>query len=438
VVNTKKCPEQRGHRGIVLRARHAHSKINELDTIKAAVVKLVDPVGKALRDFEAEKTEKVGLQSVLNNTRTAYGKLRNEVGDLEKNLAAADRECKALRQDLATAQNQLRTLEATKAEISTDIAARRDQIADLEARLAQQTGECIAQREENRRFDERLVAAEKRIIALESDITAARQRLLIAEDEKRAQQALLDKASAETARLSRKLAETEASFNAVQGRLRHVEAKFTEANTERAQFATALDVANERHERERSNQSMRFDALKARTAALEKVVADARELLLTRAEQIREHDRRNGELVTERNELQARLSDMQAGLLTRESELKEVDHARTINLERNGALARVIAAKEAMLAQAENANASLTDRVGLLEAKRAGEKQTAEQKITELNAALRREKLERAVVEGALATARKDFSRAMREVMALQRDPPAQAAPARPRAANAA
>ena len=38
----------------------ANSKINELDTIKSAVGKLVDPVSKALRDFEAEKTEKVG------------------------------------------------------------------------------------------------------------------------------------------------------------------------------------------------------------------------------------------------------------------------------------------------------------------------------------------------------------------------------------------
>src|SRR5664279_907159 len=82
----------------------ANSKINELDTIKSAVGKLVEPVGKALRDFEAEKTEKVGLQTVLNNTRTAYGKLRNEVGDLEKKLAAADRECQTLRQDFAAAQ----------------------------------------------------------------------------------------------------------------------------------------------------------------------------------------------------------------------------------------------------------------------------------------------------------------------------------------------
>ncbi len=143
----------------------ANSKINELDTIKTAVGKLVDPVSKALRDFEAEKTEKVGLQTVLNNTRTAYGKLRNEVGDLEKKLAAADSECQTLRQDLAAAQSLLHTVETTKTDYSIDIAAARAQIADLESNLAQRTGECLALREENRRFDERLVAVDKRVIA---------------------------------------------------------------------------------------------------------------------------------------------------------------------------------------------------------------------------------------------------------------------------------
>jgi len=101
----------------------ANNKINELDTIKAAVGKLVDPVSKALRDFEAEKTEKVGLQTVLNNTRTAYGKLRNEVGDLEKKLAAADGQNKTLRQDLAAAQSLLATLEASKTDFTIDLAA---------------------------------------------------------------------------------------------------------------------------------------------------------------------------------------------------------------------------------------------------------------------------------------------------------------------------
>jgi crescentin len=416
----------------------ANSKIGELDTIKAAVGRLVDPVSKALRDFEAEKSEKVGLQTVLNNTRTAYGKLRNEVGDLEKKLVAADRECQTLRQDLAAAQSLLLTIEATKTDFSIDIAAGRARIAELESNLAQRTGECLALREENRRYDERLVAAEKRVIAIESDLTAARQRLLITDDEKRAQQVLLDKASVEAARLSRKLTETEASFNAVQGRLRHAEATINEMSIERARLVTTLDEVNERHERERNGQSMRFNSLQARAATLEKVVADARELLLARAEQVREYERRNGEIATERNDLQERVSNLQAALIEYESKYKEADQTRTAYVERNGALARNLTAKEAALAGAEDANALLSDRIGALEAARAAEKQAAEQKIEELDATLRCAKLARAVAEGALEAARKDFARLMREVMALQRSKDAVADVKRPRAANAA
>jgi chromosome segregation ATPase len=200
----------------------ANNKINELDGIKAATGKLVDPVSKALRDFESEKTEKVGLQTGLNNTRTAYGKLRNEVGDLEKKLAASDRECKQLRQDPPL--NRYCTRWKPPRPISPSIWPPRAQIADLESNLAQRTGEGLALREENRRLDERLVAIDKRIIAIEGDLQTARQRTLMFEDERRAQQVLLDKAGVETARLQRKVTETEASFNATQGRLQHAEA----------------------------------------------------------------------------------------------------------------------------------------------------------------------------------------------------------------------
>src|SRR5665213_4447204 len=93
----------------------ANAKIAELDIIKAAVGKLADPLSKTLRAFEAEKSEKLNLQTVLNNTRTAYGKLRNEVAELEKRTAASDKECKSLRQELATTQSLLRTTETTKA-----------------------------------------------------------------------------------------------------------------------------------------------------------------------------------------------------------------------------------------------------------------------------------------------------------------------------------
>ena len=416
----------------------ANAKIGELDTIKSAVGKLVDPVSKALRAFEAEKSEKISLQTVLNNTRAAYGKLRNEVAELEKRANFAEKECQALRQELATTQNLLRTLEATKAEIAIDIAARRAQIVDLEARLAQETGEGKALREENRRLDERLSTADKRVVSIESELNAARQRLLMLEDEKRAQQISLDKISGESARLSRKLAETEASLTATQGRLRHVEGNFSELSAERTRLANALDEANERREHELTTQRMRFDALQARAAASEKLLGEAREHLLARADEIRTYDKRAGELALERDALQARIAELETERIQRESQFTEVDQARATLMERSAALTRAYTAKEAALTRAKDAIAALNEQIAALEAARAAEKQVAEQRIEELSASLRREQMQCSVVEGALETARKDFARLMREAKALQRDQAAPEESSRLRPANAA
>ncbi len=417
---------------------NATAKIDELDTIKAAVGKLVDPVSKTLRAIETEKSEKLALQAVLNNTRTAYGKLRNEAAETEKKLAAAQRYCEDLRGELANAQDLLRSADATKQEAAIDLAARRAQIADLESQLAQQAGENKALREENRSLDGRLTAAEKRIIALEADINAARQRLLMAEDEKRAQQELLDKASAETSRLARKLAETEASLNAAQGRLRHVEANCAELTAERDRLATGLEEANERHANDRAGQRTRFDALQARAGVTDKLLGEARDHLIARAEEIRGYERRLNESAIERDSLQTRLAELEADRIERESVLQELDQSRSSLMERGQALTRAFASKEAALERAEETIEALKARIDTLEQSSSGAQRTAEQTIEDLNTALRREKMERSVVEGALETARKELARVMREVMALQRNHQAQEPNAQPRAANAA
>ena len=416
----------------------ANAKIGELDTIKNAVGKLVDPVSKALRAFEAEKSEKISLQTVLSNTRTAYGKLRNEMAELEKRATFSEKECQALRQELGATQNLLRGLEATKAEVAIDIAARRAQIVDLEARLAQETGEGKALREENRRLDERLTIADKRAASLESELNGARQRLLMIEDEKRAQQLSLDKISAEGARLSRKLAETEASFTATQGRLRHVEGNFAELNSERTRLAATFDEAKERHAHELTTQRMRFDALQARATASEKLLGEAREHLLARADEIRTYDRRASELALERDALQTRIADLETERIQRDSQFTEVDQARATLLERSAALARAFTVKEAALTRAEDTIAALSEQINAIETARDAERQSAEHRIEELGVSLRREQMQCSVVEGALETARKDFARLMREAMALQREHAAPDDPARLHPANAA
>ena len=416
----------------------ANAKIGELDAIKAAVGRLADPVSKTLRALEAEKSEKLSLQTVLNNTRTAYGKLRNESADLEKRLQIAEQEAGALRQELATTQNVLRSVEATKADIAIDVAARRAQIADLEGRLAHETGENAVLRDENRRLDERGTTLSKRIISLESDLNAARQRLMMADDEKRAQHATLDKMSADAARLTRKVSETEQALNAAQSRLRQVEGNFAELSNERGRLAAALDEAQERHERELTSQRMRHEALQARAASTDSLLIEARDHLQKRAEEIRELDRRFSDVLSERDAMQARVADLEAERLRRESEFKETEHMRATLMERSGALTRAFNAKEVALARAEETIAALQAQLGAANKERGNDRLTAEQAVEELRAALQREKLDRAVVEGALETARKDFARVMREVMSLQRQQQAAEEPADLKAANAA
>lgn len=416
----------------------ANAKIGELDTIKAAVGKLVDPVSKTLRALEAEKSEKLSLQTVLNNTRTAYGKLRNEAAELEKRVQDAEQETAALRQELTATQNVLRSVEATKAEIAIDIAARRAQIADLEGRLAHEAGENTVLRDENRRLDERATTLSKRIITLEADLNAARQRLMMADDEKRAQNATLDKMSAEAARLTRKISETEQALNAAQSRLRQVEGNFVEVSNERGRLAAALDEAHERHGHESTSQRMRYEALQARTTATDSLLIEARDHLQKRAEDMRELDRRFSDMAVERDALQARVADLEAERLRRESEFKETEQMRATLMERSGALTRAFNSKEAALARAEENVAALQAQLATSARERSNDRATAEQAIEELKAALQREKLDRAVVEGALETARKDFARVMREVMSLQRQQQAAEEHTDPKAANAA
>lgn len=422
-------------RNLLLNANH---KIGELDSIKDSVAKLVDPVSKALREFEAEKSEKVALQTILANTRTAHGKMRNELGEAERKAVALEGQAAQLRKDLNFAETTCRSLESARAELAIDIAARKAQIAELESRLAQEAAEAKALREETRRQGDKIAATDKRIVALEADLNAARQRLVVSEDERNALQNALDRTGTETARLARRVAETEATLAATQGRLRNVEANFAEVTTEKARLATALDELNERHSNELSTQQLRFEAMQARANSSDRLLTEARDHLTARADEIRAFDRRMAQTTRERDLLAGKVAALEAERIQRDAELKESEHARALLLERGSALAKAFNSKEAALARSDDQMQMLQDRLAAVEAQADATKQAAERRAEELEGALRREKLERAVVEGALEAARKDFARLMREVMALQRQTEAAEPAPQRRAANAA
>src|SRR5262245_31963905 len=139
-------------RNLLIDAEH---KIGELEGIRHSLGRLVDPVSKTLRAFEEAKNEKLSLQSVLNSTRIAYSKLREDLTTVEKKAATLDTECIRLREVLTVSQQTLGALEATKTEQSAELAMRRAQITELQRLVHQQATDLQITRDENQRNLER-------------------------------------------------------------------------------------------------------------------------------------------------------------------------------------------------------------------------------------------------------------------------------------------
>ncbi len=404
-------------RNLLIDAEH---KITELDTIKTSLGRLVDPVSKALRAFEEAKTEKLSLQSVLNNTRIAYSKMRENLTNAEKKAATLDTECIRLREVLAVAQQSVGALESNKTEQSAELAARRAQISELQRLVQQQATDLQITRDENQRSNERSAVADRRLARLEAEAAAASQRCMLAEQERASVQGTLDKALHEAAHMARRLAELEKALTATQSKLLTVEAFLAEAQSERATLAATLDEASETHRRETSAQNARLEALQARSQLSDRLLDESRQALAARADEINAFDRRLAEATLARSAIEVKFSQIENVLEEREAQVRELEVAHDTLTERNADLVRAVSTRESAYNRAQEKIQSQDELIQMLEQQLKGNRETAELQIEDLKAQLQREQLDRTMAEGALEAGRKDIARLLRELSTLK------------------
>jgi chromosome segregation ATPase len=422
-------------RNLLIEASH---KIQELDAIKAAVAGLIAPVGRTLRAFEVEKAEKTVLERTLEALLAEQKTLRDQIAGLDKQAGTATAECAKLRDDLAVAMRNASALEAAKAELSDSLMAARDYAANLESRIALETAETRRLREEGQRRDAMLTAADRRAVTAETELSNVKQKLMIADTEKRSLHASVEKAINETARMSRRQLATENLLAASQTRLRQMEAQLTELSSERTRIAATLADADGQREAEAAAQTMRFDAMRSRTVTAEKLLTETREQLATRADDIRKLERQLSELALAHNSLQNRFAGSENARNECEARIHELEQTRAVLHERHAALTQSLATRDIALARAEGRVTALTDTLASLHAQTDAARTALTRELDDAKAALNRERVERAAVEGALESGRKDLARVMREVMELQRRLTAQEPDPTPKPANAA
>ena len=172
--------ENESIRKLLIDAEH---KVDELDVIKRAIVKLVAPVNKTIRALEEAKSE---------------------LSTAEKKVAMLESECARLREDMTATQQKCTALESTTIENTAELTARHAQIADLQGRVLQQSEDIQVTRDESRRLSEFVALADKQTVQLESEGETTRQKLMVSEKERTAVQKSLDLAFADMIRFYRK------------------------------------------------------------------------------------------------------------------------------------------------------------------------------------------------------------------------------------------
>ena len=409
--------ENEALRGLVIDAAR---KIEDLETLKVAFGRIIEPLHKTLQTLEQEKSHNASLIGALNESRAAAEALRLDLQRSEKSAASLSVAQQKLQYELEQARHALTGLETARIELANENAIKAEEIANLQSALAGEVADRQALGEQHRVVTEKAQTTGNRLGQLEIEIVAARQKIILLEDERQSLQSSLDQTVGEVSRLCRQLAETGNALTTTQARATQVDGMHAEAEAERVRLAAELDETKERHRAESSAQAMRLDALQSRAATAEKLLVEARTNLAARAEEVRSFDRRLVEATIARNAAEKKLIQLEGAQQNRERQISDLEQARTALLERNAALTKTIRGRETALAHAEEKIQASAEFVARLEADIHASRTRAEKRTEELNAMMERERMDRSVAEGALEATRKDNARLQREVASLE------------------
>jgi crescentin len=389
-------------------------RLTSLDELKVTFRSLVEPIGAALRSLEQEKTDNVTLRNALAELRTSHDTVRKESHTFERQVGELANDNASLRRELALAQQATKDLETERAELASELLAARSEIAKLDSQLAQETANGRALGEANQILADHGSSADRRIVELQGDCSLARENLLLLENDKHSLQSALDQTLAENSRLSRRLTESESALTAARARLEQMEISLAAAEKERAALSAARDEDNERHQSECYALNLRLEALRSRASTAEKLLAEVRQSLVARTEEIRASERKLVEASIARNATDKTIERLTAARDALDAKVSELDQARATLRERGNGLSETLKARDSALANAEQKIKSLTDRFEQLELDAGAYRAKAEKRIEDLHNSVQRGRAELAVAQGALDTTRRDFARLQR------------------------
>src|SRR5262249_6057891 len=273
----------------------AGMKVRQFDEYKIFFSKLIEPATAALRTLEHEKTSNIDLRRKLEQVTTRADELRAPAHERETRHAILNSENDKLRQELELARIEARDAERSRAEFATENISKRNAVANLERLLALESSRVNTLSDDNQRLRDETVGAEAKSSRLAADLSAANDKINFLDGEVLSLQKSLDQVSEQATHVARRFTDSETSLITTKKRILVLEASNNELAQERDRLRTALEANSQRHGAEQDRVQMQIDAVRARAAAAEKLLTEARQLLAQRGEEMRTLDQKASE-----------------------------------------------------------------------------------------------------------------------------------------------
>jgi crescentin len=379
--------------------------IGGLDDLKESFAKLTDPLDQALRALERETSDNVSLRVTLHELRTSHEALRSEFKELGKRLSAKETESEGVNRARILVQQSFEALQMRETKLASDLESTRAKVSELESHLARETDSVSMLTEHKRSLTDRVAAANKKIIEMETAIASIEGKLVLVSDENRLLQASVKQVVAENSSLSRRLAESAASLQKARLEIKQTKSALDLAEAEYAKLTAVADEAEDKYQVATRTVNVRLEAASSRTIAAEKLLAELRQNLLARAEEVSALQSELAEVTIARDSNDKMIESLKNDLQAKERQLQDNEQLRLKQVERCDDLEKVGKVTAAELARTQ----SLAQRVAQLEAETEASRDKSEKRIEEFRSQLERERLERAVAEGALQKTRSNY-----------------------------
>ena len=172
----------------------------------------------------------------------------------------------------------------------------------------------------------------------------------------------LDQVSEQATHAARRFTDSENALTAAKARLLQLEASQNEAASERDRLRTTLEANSTRHGNEQGRVEMQIDAVRARAAAAEKLLSEARRLLAQRGEELRELDQTSTEADYAREKAEKRIAAAEASVAAQQTEFNELKTNRDRLIEKSGVVVTALKLRETQLQRAEDAAKAANER----------------------------------------------------------------------------